>query len=81
MNDKDKRIRELLLSIREKHKEMGRHGHKIEKLEADEQGRLILDPHNPKHMAWLYNDGEYHDSYDEMMKAVWKTVNAEQDKE
>lgn len=30
-----------------------------EKLESDEQGRLLLNPDNPHHVAWYENDDEY----------------------
>lgn len=30
-----------------------------EKLESDEQGRLLLNPDNPHHRAWMENDDEY----------------------
>lgn len=30
-----------------------------EKLESDEHGRLLLNPDNPHHRAWMENDDDY----------------------
>lgn len=79
MNEKEKRIEELLRNFHEMNKEMERRGFKKERLEADVQGRLILDPNTPVHVAWLYNDGEYYEDYAEMMKDIWIAVNFEEE--
>lgn len=48
-------------TIEESLKIMAENNNKLNlyKLEADEQGRYLLDPNNPDHRAWIENDDEY----------------------
>lgn len=54
MSENKRSTEELLKTMSENNKRL-----KIQKLESDDQGRLLLDPTNPHHVAWYENDEEY----------------------
>ena len=52
MNEQQKRIEKALQRMSEHYRK-----YPPQKLESDDQGRLLLDPNNPHHVAW-YEDHE-----------------------